>query len=409
MKLRVNGVEKQNQNTAVMIFSVARCIAELSKGTTLEPGDIIATGTPEGVGFARTPPEFLADGDVMEVEILEDRGLAQPGRRRGGAVNSSRRRFLGGAAAGLAAATVPAAVRAQGRRPLAIGYVPSTLFAPVFLAVEKGYLRDAGFDVDAQPDRRRRRLDGVGRARAIRSRRRRALGGVLQRGEPWARREVRRIDGVPAATRRAVGAARAPGFVRLRGCAASPDSRARRSAGSATAAPRRRTTSRASCARSGLHLGDIEPVNVANPDQEVALERKAIDAVFTSAPFSGEFERRRLAAFLASPPPGIAASGVFFGPGLLRDGERARAVMDALRRAAAEIAGSGFFGAANVEACAKYTKQPASVIASSPRYDVKPDLRIDEGTLEDMQREFLADGVLTYKDPLNEVRLVARF
>lgn len=69
VSLRVNGETKQHANTSVMIFSVARCIAELSKGTTLEPGDIIATGTPEGVGFARTPPEFLKDGDVMEVEI----------------------------------------------------------------------------------------------------------------------------------------------------------------------------------------------------------------------------------------------------------------------------------------------------------------------------------------------------
>jgi len=69
VSLRVNGETKQHASTAVMIFSVARVIAELSQGTTLEPGDIIATGTPEGVGFARTPPEFLADGDVMEVEI----------------------------------------------------------------------------------------------------------------------------------------------------------------------------------------------------------------------------------------------------------------------------------------------------------------------------------------------------
>ena len=52
-----------------MIFRIPRLIAELSKGMTLLPGDVIATGTPEGVGFARTPPEFLADGDVMEVEI----------------------------------------------------------------------------------------------------------------------------------------------------------------------------------------------------------------------------------------------------------------------------------------------------------------------------------------------------
>jgi 2-keto-4-pentenoate hydratase/2-oxohepta-3-ene-1,7-dioic acid hydratase in catechol pathway len=64
-----NGVEKQNSNTGEMIFPVARVIAELSKGMTLLPGDIIATGTPEGVGFARNPPEFLADGDVLDVWI----------------------------------------------------------------------------------------------------------------------------------------------------------------------------------------------------------------------------------------------------------------------------------------------------------------------------------------------------
>ncbi len=66
---RLNGVEKQRSNTSQMIFSIPRLIAELSRGMTLLPGDVIATGTPEGVGFARTPPEFLRDGDVMEVEI----------------------------------------------------------------------------------------------------------------------------------------------------------------------------------------------------------------------------------------------------------------------------------------------------------------------------------------------------
>jgi 2-keto-4-pentenoate hydratase/2-oxohepta-3-ene-1,7-dioic acid hydratase in catechol pathway len=52
-----------------MIFSVAAIIASFSRGMTLEPGDIIATGTPDGVGFARTPPEFLRDGDEMSIEI----------------------------------------------------------------------------------------------------------------------------------------------------------------------------------------------------------------------------------------------------------------------------------------------------------------------------------------------------
>ncbi len=67
--LRVNGIEKQHSNTAQMIFPLAILIAELSKGMTLEPGDVIATGTPAGVGFARTPPEFFKNGDVVEVEI----------------------------------------------------------------------------------------------------------------------------------------------------------------------------------------------------------------------------------------------------------------------------------------------------------------------------------------------------
>jgi len=69
IRLRVNGVTKQDGNTGMMIFSIARSIAILSKGMTLEPGDIIATGTPSGVGFSRKPPEFLKPGDVVESEV----------------------------------------------------------------------------------------------------------------------------------------------------------------------------------------------------------------------------------------------------------------------------------------------------------------------------------------------------
>jgi 2-keto-4-pentenoate hydratase/2-oxohepta-3-ene-1,7-dioic acid hydratase in catechol pathway len=69
VSLRLNGVVKQQAPTSSMIFTIPRIIAYLSQGTTLEPGDVIATGTPEGVGFARTPPEFMQDGDIVEVEI----------------------------------------------------------------------------------------------------------------------------------------------------------------------------------------------------------------------------------------------------------------------------------------------------------------------------------------------------
>lgn len=66
---RVNGVTKQDSSTKFLYFKLPRLIGELSAGLTLEAGDVISTGTPEGVGFARTPPEFMKAGDLLETEI----------------------------------------------------------------------------------------------------------------------------------------------------------------------------------------------------------------------------------------------------------------------------------------------------------------------------------------------------
>jgi 2-keto-4-pentenoate hydratase/2-oxohepta-3-ene-1,7-dioic acid hydratase in catechol pathway len=69
IKLLLNGEVMQNSNTDQMIFGVADLIEFLSRHITLEPGDVVATGTPPGVGFARKPPVYLKDGDIVEVEI----------------------------------------------------------------------------------------------------------------------------------------------------------------------------------------------------------------------------------------------------------------------------------------------------------------------------------------------------
>jgi 2-keto-4-pentenoate hydratase/2-oxohepta-3-ene-1,7-dioic acid hydratase in catechol pathway len=69
IKFRLNGQTMQDSNTDQLIFGVPELIAFLSQTITLEPGDVIATGTPPGVGFARRPPVFIKPGDVMEVEI----------------------------------------------------------------------------------------------------------------------------------------------------------------------------------------------------------------------------------------------------------------------------------------------------------------------------------------------------
>ena len=65
----LNGEEMQSGNTSDMIFSVAEIIAYASRYITLLPGDVLLTGTPPGVGFARTPQVFLSAGDVVEVEV----------------------------------------------------------------------------------------------------------------------------------------------------------------------------------------------------------------------------------------------------------------------------------------------------------------------------------------------------
>lgn len=67
----VNGEQRQNGNTADMIFDIPTLIASLSEGLTLEPGDILATGTPSGVGYAMDPPQFLKAGDVVVCEVAE--------------------------------------------------------------------------------------------------------------------------------------------------------------------------------------------------------------------------------------------------------------------------------------------------------------------------------------------------
>ncbi len=74
LQLVVNGEVKQNSNTSDMIFTVAQVISHLSQFMSLMPGDIIATGTPEGVGMGHTPPVFLKPGDEMVVEV---EGLGQ--------------------------------------------------------------------------------------------------------------------------------------------------------------------------------------------------------------------------------------------------------------------------------------------------------------------------------------------
>jgi 2-keto-4-pentenoate hydratase/2-oxohepta-3-ene-1,7-dioic acid hydratase in catechol pathway len=78
VRLWVNGELKQESNTSQLIFGVGEIIEYLSAGFTLEPGDVVFTGTPAGVGGARRPPEFLKPGDTVRVEITSLGALENP-------------------------------------------------------------------------------------------------------------------------------------------------------------------------------------------------------------------------------------------------------------------------------------------------------------------------------------------
>lgn len=320
---------------------------------------------------------------------------------------SSRRRFLYGCGA-VALAASSRAANAAGLTKLEIGYVPSTLFAPVFVAAERGYFKEEGFDVDLTP--------------------------IVAGQDAMALAATGRIDFVAAALSAAFYNAVARDFdVRFVASTAYQPKVGHPSAlmvredlwqsGTRTLQALRGkkigwiggagAVSAYYVARilrpAGLTLNDIDSVNIANPDQAVALQRKAIDAVFTGSPFTEAFAHDNLARTIGYPPAGISGSGIFFGPTLTDKIDVAHAAISACRKAAGELQGPGYFAPDALAAYAKYTKQPIEIIRNSARYDFTPDLRIDLATVEDVQREFMAEGILTYKAPLNEVRLVSRY
>jgi NitT/TauT family transport system substrate-binding protein len=318
-----------------------------------------------------------------------------------------RSRFIVGLGAFAAFGTSPRRARAAGR-PLAVGYVPSTLFAPVFVAAARGYLSAAGFDATLTPilsGQDSMALAATGKLDVVAAALSAAFYNAVSRSLPIkfvASTAYQPRVGHPSALliredlyasgERTPAALRGKKVGWLGG------------AGAASAYYVARILR-----PYGLGVKDIQPVNLANPDQGIALERRAVDAVFSNSPFTEAFLRRHLARIIGFPPPGISASGVFFGANLLNDREGAGAVMSALRRAARDLQGNGYFAPDIQQALVSYTKQPAELIRTSPRYDVYPDLRVDVATVEDMQREFIDEGALSYKTPINEALLIARF
>ena len=81
IQLRLNGQTMQKSTTANLIFNVSALVSHISQTMTLEPGDVISSGTPSGVGYVRKPPIFLKQGDVVEIEVEGIGVLRNPVKR----------------------------------------------------------------------------------------------------------------------------------------------------------------------------------------------------------------------------------------------------------------------------------------------------------------------------------------
>ena len=321
---------------------------------------------------------------------------------------TTRSQFIAGTAAFSAAALFPNIARAQSVKALSIGYVPSTLFAPVFVAVERGYLKDAGFNATLSPI-----VAGQdAMALVAQSQMDVATAGLSAAFFNAINRnlEVKFVAstgyqpkvGHPSALmmREDLYDAGAHNASSLKGKTIGWLGNAGATSGYYVAVILRKY---------GLTMKDISAVNIAAPDQQVALERKAVDAMFCAAPFTALFAEKKLAQICDQVPSGIAGTGIFFGPSLLNDVPSATAVMKALRRGAADVAGPGYDKPENLAAMSKYINQPAELIKTTDRYDFRADLKIDEKTLTDMQNEFITQGILAYKTALPDTKLIAKF
>jgi NitT/TauT family transport system substrate-binding protein len=320
---------------------------------------------------------------------------------------TTRGQFARTAAALAAAAAVPGVARAQSAKPLSIGYVPSTLFAPVFVAQERGYLAAAGYNATLSPivaGQDAMALVAQGQMDVATAGLSAAFFNAINRGlevKFVASTGYQPTSGHPTALMMRQdlydGGAHDPSS--LRGKTIGWLGNAGATGGYYVALILRKY---------GITMKDINPVSIAGPDQQVALEKKAVDAMFCSAPLTALFAEKKLAQIVGNVTPGISGTGIFFGPSLLQTPGAAAAVLNAFRKGAVEVAGSGYFTPANLAAMAKYVNQPADLIKTTDRYDFKPDLRIDGATLLDMQTEFLGQGILGYKTPLAEDRLIAK-
>lgn len=294
----------------------------------------------------------------------------------------------------------------SGLTTVKVAHVPSSLFAPLYIAQAKGYFEQQGLKVelekvkagqDAVP------LAGAGKVDVVAAGFSAGLFNAVAKGlhvkVAASMGASTGADPSPTAlevAKRLVDSKEIKGAEDLRG-------RKIAVAGGAGAAGgyQLETTLR----QSGLGLADVTVVNVPIPDIRNALANGSVDAGIVPAPFSTAMEEEGVAQSLVVPPRGTTASGIVFGK-TFDDKPQAREFLEALRKGAADLQDGGWGSEKNLAILAKATGQAVDVLRATPPYQWDPALTPDTAQLAEQQKTYRDAGLLD-GGPVTDEQLLA--
>ena len=310
------------------------------------------------------------------------------------------------AATAASASAAPTAVPAA--ETVRIAHVPSTLFAPLYVAIEKGYFREQAIapqlevvtaGQDAMALAAQGQLDVVVGGFAA------ATFNAVERGL-----EIRAVGSMGAQPQSGFPSALMvrKDLLDSRQVQTIADLRGRKTALAGGAGSTGSYWVGTKLREAGLTLRDIDIVNVPFPDMVTAFKASAIDAAFPPAPFTTEILRDGTADNFGGPiRPGAAAVGTLYGVSFMRERDAAaRRVFVALVRGARDVQGPDYHSDANLAIFSKYTNIAIDTLRNIDQYGFDRDLKPDVETLLDMQRLFLESGILTFTPPLTAERVV---
>ena len=307
--------------------------------------------------------------------------------------------------AGAVSAKPAGAVSAKpsGLIPLKVAHAPSTLFAPLYVAIDKGYMKDQGIDVnlttvtagqDAQAFLATGQLDAAVAGIAA------ATFNAINQGL-----DVRMVGSMGTAPANADPSALMVRADELDSGAVKSlaDLKGKKVALSGGLGASGSYYMAQMLAKVNLTLADINVVNLSFPDVVAGFKAKSIDASIVPAPFTTEILKEGTAKIpdYGHMVSGVSGVGTVYGQHLLRqDRQLGQRFFNGLARGAADLQGDKARQPENLDILAKATKLPADTLKSMALYDFKPDLAPDTATYENMQKVFIQAGILKFQQPL---------